>query len=505
MRGLREGFFVGANLCSFAAFYALIWLHLSFVIIVHSMTTTIVGAGKSGLAAALLAYEDGNRVFLTETKSEEQCSEAAQKLTQQSIEAEFGGHSDRALQADLLIVSPGIPPHAPLLVEATRRGIPIIGEVEFAWRHINTKRNPVVAITGTNGKTTTTALTAHVLNTCGRKAVACGNIGLPFASVVKTLAEGEIAVVETSSYQLDRTVDFRPDVAMILNITPDHLSYHGTMEAYAAAKWKICANQTAENVLILCADDPETMKVAASPSRSRRLHFSVRAPQHGAYALSDGRIFISSFSADALAGASDRTQRSTQDTLGTQHKEEYCMSIDELRIPGIHNVYNSMAAALAARAFEVRNENIRDSLMGFHGVEHRLEFVRSLGGVDYMNDSKATNVNSTWYALSSFTKPLVWIAGGRGDNNDYAALDELVRQHVRGIVCIGEEADALFNHFSAFTRCIKAPTLEAAVHEAKDYAASGNIVLFSPACKSFDMFANYEHRGEVFKEIVGNL
>jgi UDP-N-acetylmuramoylalanine--D-glutamate ligase len=459
------------------------------------MTTTIVGAGKSGLASALLASEDGANVFLTEAKPREQCADAAQTLAQHGIEAEFGSHSARALQADLLIVSPGIPPHAPLLIEAAGLGIPIIGEIEFAWQHLDTKRNPVVAITGTNGKTTTTALTAYVLNACGRKAVACGNIGLPFASVVKNLAAGEIAVVETSSYQLDRTVDFRPDVAIILNITPDHLSYHGTMEAYANAKWKICANQNAENVLILCADDPETMKVAASPSRSRRLHFSVRAPQHGAYALSDGRI-VTSFG--ELAGASSGA-------LGTQHKEEYLMSIDELRIPGVHNVYNSMAAALAARAFELRNENIRDSLMGFHGVEHRLEFVRSLDGVDYINDSKATNVNSTWYALSSYTKPLVWIAGGRGDNNDYATLDDLVRQHVRCIVCIGEDADAIFNHFGAATRCIKSLTLENAIHEARNYAALGDIVLFSPACKSFDMFANYEHRGEVFKEIVCGL
>lgn len=181
------------------------------------------------------------------------------------------------------------------------------------------------------------------------------------------------------------------------------------------------------------------------------------------------------------------------------------MTIDELRIPGIHNVYNSMAAALAARAFEVRNENIRDSLMSFRGVEHRLEYVRLLGNVEFINDSKATNINSTWYALSSFKKPLVWIAGGRGDNNDYAQLDDLVRKNVRAVVAIGEEQDAIFNHFSVITRCIKASEMDDAVRIAAEQASEGDVVLFSPACKSFDMFANYEHRGDVFKETVHAL
>ncbi|MCS6809574.1 MAG: UDP-N-acetylmuramoyl-L-alanine--D-glutamate ligase, partial [Bacteroidota bacterium] len=295
-----------------------------------------------------------------------------------------------------------------------------------------------------------------------------------------------ILVVETSSYQLDRIVHFRPDVAILLNITPDHLSYHGTFENYCRAKYKISLNQNEKNVLILNADN-EPAQAAAAFSRAQILHFSVHPVQQGMY-VSSGKMLI------------PREQPDSQ-----QHKEEVLMMVDELRIPGIHNVYNSMAAALAARAFEIRNENIRDSLMSFAGVEHRLEYVRTLNGVDYINDSKATNVNSTWYALSSYTKPIVWIAGGRGDNNDYSVLDQLVRSRVQYIIALGEEADAIFHHFSSMVRCIKAPTLNEAVQYAADYAKSGSIVLFSPACKSFDMFVNYEHRGQVFKEAVLTL
>jgi UDP-N-acetylmuramoylalanine--D-glutamate ligase len=360
---------------------------------------------------------------------------------------------------------------------------------------LDSARNPVVAITGTNGKTTTTALTAHIFNHSGRKAVACGNIGAAVSSVVRDLEAGTILVIETSSYQLDRVVDFRPDVAAILNITPDHLSYHGTFERYCEAKYKISLNQNSKNVLILNADN-EPSKAASAHTSAQILYFGAQPLQQGLYA-SAGKILISPQVFPALPNADAQQRR--------QHKEELLLMVDEIRIPGIHNVYNSMAAALAARAFEIRNENIRDSLMSFAGVEHRLEYVRTVNGVDYINDSKATNVNSTWYALSSYTKPLTWIAGGRGDNNDYSLLDEIVAKNVRNLLCIGEEADALFNHFSAKVRCVKASSLEEAVARAAEVSEPGSITLFSPACKSFDMFANYEHRGLVFKEAVEKL
>lgn len=453
------------------------------------MRYTVVGAGKSGIGAATLAQELGHKVFLTEAKTIEQAKEAATQLSNLSIDAEFGGHTDKALLTDCIIKSPGVPPSSPLFLEAEQRGIPIISEVEFAWQQIDPTKNPVVAITGTNGKTTTTALTAHILNKSGKKAIACGNIGKAITTVVRNLEEGTILVVEASSYQLDRIDTFRPDVAMILNITPDHLSYHGTFEQYCAAKYKISQNQIAKNVLILNADNEPSL-AAARLSAAQILPFSLHPLQRGMYADDSSIRFVTPEFGSAPS---------------SQHKEEQLMTIDELRIPGVHNVYNSMAAALAARAFEIRNENIRDSLMSFMGVEHRLEFVRALNNVDFINDSKATNINSTWYALSSYKKPLVWIAGGRGDNNDYTQLDDLVRKNVRGIVAIGEEKDAIFNHFSSITRCVKAQQMTDAVQTASELASAGDVVLFSPACKSFDMFANYEHRGDVFKESVHSL
>ncbi len=452
------------------------------------MRYTVVGAGKSGIGAATLAQDLGHTVFLTEAKPHEQAKDAAALLLKRSIDAEFGGHTDKSLLADCIITSPGVPPSSPLFIEAEKRGIPIISEVEFAWQQIDPMKNPVVAITGTNGKTTTTALTAHIFNNSGKKAIACGNIGKAITTVVKDLEEGTILVVEASSYQLDRVSTFRPDVAMILNITPDHLSYHGTFEQYCAAKYKISQNQNEKNVLILNADNEASLAAARLPNRAQILPFSLHPLQQGAFATDNSIRF---------AGIGSVTS--------SQHKEEQLMTIDELRIPGIHNVYNSMAAALSARAFEVRNENIRDSLMSFRGVEHRLEYVRLLNNIEFINDSKATNINSTWYALSSFKKPLVWIAGGRGDNNDYAQLDDLVRKNVRAVVAIGEEKDAIFNHFSVITRCIKAGDMQDAVRIAAEQASSDDVVLFSPACKSFDMFANYEHRGDVFKETVQNL
>lgn len=451
------------------------------------MNYTIIGAGKSGLHAAFLAQDLGHNVFLTEAKTQEQAEAAAKELAQHSIDAEFGGHTDKGLQADIIVVSPGVPPTNPFIQEAEKRKIPIISEIEFAWRQLDTERNPVIAITGTNGKTTTTALTAHILNHSGKKAIACGNIGTAITSVVRGLEAGTILVVEASSYQLDRIVDFRPDVALLLNITPDHLSYHGTFEKYCEAKYKISLNQNEKNVLVLNADNEPSL-AAAAHSRAQILHFGVHPLQQGLY-VSSGKMLI------------PRGQPDSQHA-DIQHKEEQLMMVDELRIPGIHNVYNSMAAALAARAFEIRNENIRDSLMSFAGVEHRLEYVRTLNGVEYINDSKATNINSTWYALSSYSKPLVWIAGGRGDNNDYSTLDDLVRQNVRCVIAIGEDADAIFNHYSGMVRCVKSTSMDEAVHRAAEYAESGSIALFSPACKSFDMFANYEHRGQVFKEAV---
>lgn len=442
------------------------------------MRITVIGAAKSGLAAAELAHRQGHDVFVTEAKSADQAVDAASHLAAHGIASEFGGHTQRALEADLVIVSPGVPPSHSLRMQASQNGVEVIGELEYASRFLT---NPIVAITGTNGKTTTTALTAKVLSDGGKPAVAAGNIGTPLSSLVDVIDSSTIIVAECSSYQLDTTTTFRPHVSMILNITPDHLTYHGTFQQYVDAKWKIVANQQANDVVILNADDAHAAN-ATSVARGMVRFFSLRQEVEGAFVRGDEIIL--------------RDQ---------QHNEEILMALRRLGLPGAHNAANSMAATLAARAFEVRNENIRDSLMSFNGVEHRLEAVRTHRGIRYINDSKATNVNAAWFALSSFDHPIVWIAGGRGDNNNYTELDELVAANVKAIVCVGEDADAIFNHWCLSKRCVKAASLEEAVRAASELAVADDVVLFSPACKSFDMFANYEERGRAYKQFVTAL
>lgn len=443
------------------------------------MNITVIGAGKSGIAAALLAKQDGNTVFLTESKDKSAYTGAYEQLGESSIDAEFGGHSSRALQnCKQIIISPGVPPYSPILQEAEHLGIPIISELEFASLHTS---NPIISITGTNGKTTTTALTEFILKQSGKSAIAAGNIGIPLSSLVGRVSAETIFVLETSSYQLDRTYTFKPKVSIILNITPDHLAYHGTMENYCKAKWKTSQNQNEDDLLILNADNLEAA-ACSKISKAQLAYFSINPLQQGAY-TSQSHLILASH----------------------PHNEEVLMQLDEIRLPGVHNRYNSMAAILAARAFEVRNENIRDSLMQFSGVEHRLEFVRSLNSINYVNDSKATNINAAWYALSSYSSPIVWIAGGLGDNNDYTSLKELIASNVRSIIAIGEDKEKIFDMYCSKIRCVKANSLEDAVTIASKEAKSGDTILFSPACKSFDMFANYEHRGLVFKKAVMSL
>lgn len=442
------------------------------------MRISVIGAALSGVAAAELALRQGHSVLVSESRPESAIAENAARLRDAGITLEAGGHTDAVYESDLIIVSPGVPPSHPIRLEAPRRGIELIGELEYASRFLS---NPIVAITGTNGKTTTTALTAYILQQSGRSAVAAGNIGTPLSALVGSVSSDTIIVAECSSYQLDTIVTFRPKVSMILNITPDHLSYHGTFSQYVESKWKIASNQQEDDVVILNADDP-AVAPAASVVRSSVRYFSTTREVDGAF-IRGGEIVLRDL----------------------QHTEEILMSLRRLGLPGVHNAANSMAATMAARAFEVRNENIRDSLMSFSGVEHRLEPVRTVKGARFVNDSKATNVNATWYALSSYDRPIVWIAGGRGDSNNYAELDELVAANVKSIVCIGEEADAIFNHWCTTKRCVKADTLEDALRIAQDMALAEEVVLFSPACKSFDMFANYEERGRAFKRIVAAL
>lgn len=442
------------------------------------MKILIIGAGKSGIAAALLAADKGNKVFVTEINTIE--PNIQNILKDKNIDFEFGKNTISNLHLyDLIITSPGVPPKAEIIQEANKLNIEIISEVEFAYRYLN---NPIVAITGTNGKTTTTALITFIFNNSGKKAIACGNIGTPLSGLVDQIDNDTIIVAELSSYQLDKINKFKPDVAVILNLTPDHVSYHGSTDNYYQTKFNITKNQTQENFLIINNDD-DNIKNIEFTTKANILKFSENYVSWGIYIEND---FL-------------------KITDKHKHIEEVLMRVDELSLPGIHNCFNSMAAALAARAFEIRNEDIRDSLMKFKGVEHRLEYVRTINDVDFINDSKATNINATWYALISYKKPIVWIAGGRGDNNDYSLLDDIVAKNVKSIITIGEEAENIFNHFCTSKRVIKAHTLDDAIAKSIEEAEDDDIVLFTPACKSFDMFSNFEERGNVFKEIVNSL
>jgi UDP-N-acetylmuramoylalanine--D-glutamate ligase len=445
------------------------------------MEITVVGAGKSGLEAAKLARRKGHNVLLTESASANKYEKVINELDDLGIIYEFGGHTNYATDfCELMITSPGVPPYSNIIKVALEKSIPIVSELEFAYQFVK-KRNKIVAITGTNGKTTTTSLMHFILENAGKKSLALGNIGIPLSAVVEKLSGDEILVIETSSYQLDRIDKFSPDVAMILNITPDHLAYHGTFEQYANAKWKITSNQKKGDLLILPYDDNV---LGGSPNKEAdRRFFSLKNPMADIYVENETLIIF-------------------------DHKhlrKEELMLARDIRLPGRHNLYNSMAAVLAARHLEIKNEDIRDALSKFSGVEHRLEFVRKLDNVDYINDSKATNINATWFALSSYKRPLIWLAGGLGDNNNYTPLDEFVKQNVKHIVAIGDEKKAIANHFASFMDCELADTFEDGIKKCREIANSGDIVLFSPACKSFDMFMNYEHRGDTFKAIVNSF
>lgn len=442
------------------------------------MNITILGCGKSGIGAAKLAISKGYKVRLTESKDIDKFQDEYELLKSMGVSCEFGLNSSKFLDnCDLLISSPGIHRNIKFFHEAEKRGIPIISEIEFAFKHTNSR---IISVTGTNGKTTTTTLINYILNKAGLKSVACGNIGYTFSEAILENSEDTIFVVETSSYQLDLVDTFAPDVAIILNITPDHQEYHKSMENYILAKWKTSSFQNENNLLILNMDD-DTISKNLYQTSAKIGYFSLNPINWGIYQKEGGIYFK------------------------TADKEEFLMLTEQLSLPGVHNLYNSMAAALAARAFEVRNEDIRDSLASFRGVEHRLELVRTINSIRFINDSKATNINATWYALSSYNQPLIWIAGGRAKNNDYSELDILVEKNVKQIICIGEEQDNIFNHFCTKVRCIKADNLEEAVLKSWESADDNDIVLFSPACKSFDMFLNFEHRGEVFKNLVNDL
>lgn len=462
---------------------------------------TILGSARSGLAAARLLAGQGARVFLSERGAGTR--EERAELDRIGAEYEFGGHTERAMQAEALVVSPGVPTEAPPVQRALGLGIPVYSEIEVASWFC---RAPIVAITGTNGKTTTTSLLHHVFATAfegtDRRAIICGNIGAPFSDYAATATERDVIVLEVSSFQLDHIDRFRPRVAVLLGITPDHLDrYGGDVERYAAAKLRLYENQRAGDVLVYNHDDAR-LREAAQSALSRALGFGLDASAH-----TDPRLagFVRQHAGGAgHPGEAEATSLVLR--LPPSPHDEVLMHAHHLALPGRHNLYNSLATAIAARVMEVRSDVVRESLASFEGVPHRLEFVREVGGVRYVNDSKATNVNAVWYALESYRQPVVLIAGGRDKGNDYSSLKPLVRRGCRAVVAFGESAAKVETALGlAAPDRARAETLEEAVRQAHFFAEPGDVVLLSPACSSFDLFDNYEHRGDVFKRLVHSL
>lgn len=448
---------------------------------------TVLGGARSGQAAARLLALHGARVLVSESGQLSDATRADFLL--HGIDFESGGHSDRVLDADFIVASPGVPDAAPPMVAAAEAGIPVISEIELASWFCHA---PIIAITGSNGKTTTTELMGHILRHAGRKTIVCGNIGTPFSARVSDADSDSVVVLEVSSFQLDHVHTFRPDVAIVLNVTEDHLDRYGyDLSRYAAAKFRIAAFQEAADAFIYCMDDALCVDFVQNRSnaRSRTLGFTlsdrpdIQTNSDAAGYLKDGYL-----------------------TLRLDNKEDMLMQPDELALRGRHNVYNSLAAAVAARVVEVRSDVMRESLRTFEGVPHRLETVREIDGIRYINDSKATNVNAVWYALESFSEPVVLIAGGRDKGNDYSKLAPLVGKRVRALITIGEAAETIHAQLGSLVPdSVVADTLDDAVHLAHLLARSGDVVLLSPACASFDMFDSYEDRGDQFKQLVSNL
>jgi len=448
--------------------------------IMERQKIVVLGAGESGVGAAILAQKKGFDVFVSDFGTiGNQYKESLKEL---KILFEENQHTqDRILDAAEVIKSPGIPDTAGIVKEIKRKGIPVISEIEFAKRYTNAK---TICITGSNGKTTTTMLTYHILKRAGLKVGLAGNIGNSFAALVAA-EEFDWFVLELSSFMLDDMFDFRANVAVLLNITPDHLDrYDYKIDNYAASKMRVARNQTAEDTFIFCADDEETLKVLNHDQiKSKKYPFSIRRKiENGAY-LENNNIHININLNDQLT-----------------------MSITELALQGKHNIYNSMASGIVAKVLDIRNTTIRESMGDFKNIEHRLEHVAKISGVDYINDSKATNVNSTWYALESVGTDVILIMGGVDKGNDYSMLKDMIHQKVKAIICLGKDNKRIHEAFEDDVEIIvNTFSAHEAVQVAYHLAKKGDTVLLSPACASFDLFKNYEDRGNQFKAAVKEL
>jgi UDP-N-acetylmuramoylalanine--D-glutamate ligase len=438
----------------------------------------VVGLGKSGLAAALFLRRRGAQVTVSDLRSAQALSKEIPSLLEAGILVEAGGHGLLTFRRqDLIVVSPGVPLNTPELVQVRNLGLPIIGELELAARFL---KGEVLAITGSNGKTTTTTLCGEIFSAAGLQTLVAGNIGLPVIETVEQSKAGAWSVLEVSSFQLETTESFHPRIAMILNITPDHLDRHGTFENYVAMKEKIFANQTGDDYLILNGDDP-VVQQAASRARSQVLWFSrSKIVRRGAFLMNGMVVFRAS----------------------EQDSPVPVVPLSEIPLKGEHNIENVLAAVCAACVAQIPAEVIGSVVASFHAVEHRLEFVASIQGVDYYNDSKATNVDATAKAIASFPGNIHLILGGKDKDSDYTQLNALLRARVKALYTIGAAAEKIEGQIAGVVPITRSGTLEAAVSQAAGQAVAGDVILLAPACSSFDQFENYEHRGRVFKHAV---
>ena len=441
----------------------------------------ILGGGESGVGTAVLAQKKGFDVFLSDKgKIKDKYKDV---LSKYGIKYEDEKHSEELiLNADEVVKSPGIPDKADLIKALVKKGIPVISEIEFAGRHTNAKK---ICITGSNGKTTTTLLIYHMLKKAGLNVGLAGNVGQSFAMQV---AENDFDyyVIELSSFQLDGMFDFKADIAILLNITPDHLDrYNYKLENYAESKFRVIQNQTSEDAFIYCIDDEVTMSIIKNKKiKAKQYPFSIKQKvEQGAFLNENNQLEIKTTNTNPLF-----------------------MTIQELALQGKHNIYNSMAAGVTGKLIDIRKETIRESLSDFHNIDHRLELVGNVHGIEFINDSKATNVNSTWYALESMNNPVILILGGVDKGNDYSMLNDLVKEKVKAIICLGADNKKIIKAFGGMVETIlEAKSAKEVVAQAYKLGKKGDTVLLSPACASFDLFENYEDRGTQFKQAVRAL
>ena len=439
----------------------------------------ILGAGESGVGSAILAKVKGFDVFVSDFGAIK--VKYIDLLQKYDIEFEQNKHTEsKILNADLVIKSPGIPDKAELIIKLDKKRIPVISEIEFAGEYTTAKK---ICITGSNGKTTTTLLTYHILKNAGLNVGLAGNVGKSFAMQV-ALENFDFYVIELSSFQLDGMREFKADIAILMNITPDHLDrYENKFQNYIDSKLRIAQNQTASDYFIYCADDEVINKeLKKHEMQAQLIPFSIEKELEQGASIINNELIINI------------------------NNSTFKMSIQELALQGNHNRYNSMAAGISSRVLMIRKQSIRESLSDFQGVEHRLEPVIKVHGAMFINDSKATNVNSTWYALETVDKPIIWIAGGVDKGNDYSMLKDLVKKKVKAIVCLGLDNKKIKKIFSdSVEKIIETKSMKEAVNAAYYLSNKTNTILLSPACASFDLFDNYEDRGRQFKKCVREL